>query len=245
MLPLSGARRSNTLAGQAPAKSHRYKDEITLQRTDEGWRIILPANFGHELRSDLPRYHTYNRHFALPLTTRRFMMMGLSGEVHVDAVANIVDSRVPGNPCDSQRPGEWYCRCICLDAILLLLCRPGCCDPAGHKARSPEVLWPLWQDGSTEQRYDKSNSEGKSEQDPPNVSSGAFVSEFSRRLLSELPMQGPVRAATCLCDLRVARAGLASSGRSHFLLQFTLRRAVSPSSFLAIHRNHHLILEPR
>jgi hypothetical protein len=34
------------LTGKGKEKNQRYKDAISLQRIDEGWRIILPQNFG-------------------------------------------------------------------------------------------------------------------------------------------------------------------------------------------------------
>jgi hypothetical protein len=34
------------LTGQVAGKVHRYKDAITLQRSDDGWRVVLPPNFG-------------------------------------------------------------------------------------------------------------------------------------------------------------------------------------------------------
>jgi hypothetical protein len=34
------------LTGRAATKGHRYKDAVTLRRSDEGWRIVLPLNFG-------------------------------------------------------------------------------------------------------------------------------------------------------------------------------------------------------
>lgn len=35
------------LTGKSSEKSARYKDAVTLKRSDDGWRVILPANFGH------------------------------------------------------------------------------------------------------------------------------------------------------------------------------------------------------
>lgn len=34
------------LTGRATAKSHRYKDAVTLNRSDGSWGVILPAYFG-------------------------------------------------------------------------------------------------------------------------------------------------------------------------------------------------------
>jgi hypothetical protein len=34
------------LTGRAATQERRYKDAITLRRSDEGWRVILPQNFG-------------------------------------------------------------------------------------------------------------------------------------------------------------------------------------------------------
>ena len=34
------------LTGQSAAKEHRYKDAITLRRSDKDWRVALPKDFG-------------------------------------------------------------------------------------------------------------------------------------------------------------------------------------------------------
>jgi hypothetical protein len=34
------------LTGRAGADKHRYKDAITLHLGDDGWRVVLPSNFG-------------------------------------------------------------------------------------------------------------------------------------------------------------------------------------------------------
>ena len=46
--------------------------------------------------------------------------------------------------------------------------------------------------------------------DSPDLPAVPFVSEFSRRLLRQLPMQGSVCAAARLCDSRIAGANLAA-----------------------------------
>ena len=34
------------LTGRAGVNAHRYKDAITLHRGEDGWRVVLPSNFG-------------------------------------------------------------------------------------------------------------------------------------------------------------------------------------------------------
>ena len=34
------------LTGQTAVEDRRYKDAVTLRRGDDGWRVILPPNFG-------------------------------------------------------------------------------------------------------------------------------------------------------------------------------------------------------
>ena len=34
------------LTGRAGTKAHRYKDGVTLRLRDDGWRVVLPSNFG-------------------------------------------------------------------------------------------------------------------------------------------------------------------------------------------------------
>jgi hypothetical protein len=35
-----------TLTGRGAKKEARYKDGVTLRRGDDGWRVVLPPNFG-------------------------------------------------------------------------------------------------------------------------------------------------------------------------------------------------------
>ena len=34
------------LTGRTATKGHRYKDAVILHRGDDGWRVVLPSNFG-------------------------------------------------------------------------------------------------------------------------------------------------------------------------------------------------------
>jgi hypothetical protein len=38
------------LTGRAATKDRRYKDAITLRRMDDGWRVVLPPNFGQTMK---------------------------------------------------------------------------------------------------------------------------------------------------------------------------------------------------
>jgi hypothetical protein len=36
------------LTGHTPARLRRYKDGVTVRRSDSGWRVLLPKDFGHQ-----------------------------------------------------------------------------------------------------------------------------------------------------------------------------------------------------